>query len=199
MPTQKRDHEDYWGRCWAVALGRHLNAQVQSSLPTQDPPDVDFAVRSPDGTGTNTWGELTGAYYDSDEGKWLWGSSLGTQHGVANREPDAVVAHEARALVERKRQKYSALVQQRGKGHLLVLLHSPLVTRATRVATEFSIRDALASTPGGHADPFESVWLGYRLPITVESEQEDPQHVFRAPTSGGRLNFLKCTWATPSP
>ena len=59
MSTPQRDHEDYWAQCWAVALGRHLSAQVQSSRPAQEPPDVDFAVRSSDGAATTAWGEVT--------------------------------------------------------------------------------------------------------------------------------------------
>lgn len=196
MPAQQRNHEDYWGRCWAVALGRHLNAQVQSSRPAQDPPDVDFAVRWSDGTKTTTWGEMTGAYNDSNEARWLWGGAPGTQQGDVYCEPDAVVALEARALVEQKRQKYSALAQQRGLGHLLVLLHSPLTMRSGRVEAERSIRDLLTSLPLGSANPFETVWLGYRLPFTMASQREDSQYVFRDRAGGGRLNFLKCVWAT---
>lgn len=199
MSTPQRDHEDYWAQCWAVALGRHLSAQVQSSRPAQDPPDVDFAVRSSDGTATTAWGEVTGAYYGSDEAKWLWRGTPPTQHGKEYCEPDMVVALEARALVDRKRQKYSALTRQRGNGHLLVLLHSPLTTRSTRLAAESSIRHALSDSGSGLVHPFETVWLGYRLPITSESQREDSKDVFRDPTGGDRLNFLKCIWVASSP
>ncbi len=199
MAKRQRDHEDYWGRCWAVALGRHLNAHVQSSLPAQDPPDVDFTVQMSKGTATTTWGEVTGAYYDSDEAKWLWGGAHGTNPMGVYSEPDALVAFQASMLLERKRQKYSALVQQRGKGQLMILLHSPLTTRSTRVAAEASMLDSLAIPVSGHVEPFESVWLGYRLPITLPSETEDANHVYRDPTGAERLNFMKCIWAPSSP
>ena len=139
---------------------------------------------------------MTGAYNDANEAKWLSGGAPGTKQGDVYCEPDAVVALEARALVEQKRQKYSALVQQRGLGHLLVLLHSPLTMRSSTVEAQRSIRNLLNSLPLGSVNPFETVWLGYHLPWVLESEEEDPQYVFRDRAGGGWLNFFKCVWAT---
>ena len=48
-------------------------------------------------------------------------------------------------------------------------------------------------------DPFETVWLGYRLPYTTPDEQEDLQYVFRDQTDGERFNFMKCIWTKPDP
>ena len=198
MPRQQRAHEDYWRQCWEIPLGQHLNAKVQSTLAAQDPPDFEFEVHWPDETTTRTWGELTGAYYSASEAKWLWGAVPGPTQGAAYVEPDAVVALEALTLVEKKSQQYSDLVRRDGKGHLLVLLHSPLTTRSTRVAAESAICDALNSSVSGRPGPFESVWLGYRLGFTSPSEQEEEKYVFRDPTGGDRLDFLKCIWVESS-
>ena len=198
MPRQQRAHEDYWRQCWEIPLGRHLNAKVHSTLAPQDPPDFEFEAHWPDGTTTRTWGELTGAYYSASEAKWLWGAVPAPTPGAAYVEPDAVVALEALTLVEKKSQKYSDLVRRAGKGHLLVLLHSPLTTRSTRVAAESAISDALNSSVSGRTGPFESVWLGYRLGFTSPSEREDAKYVFRDPTGGDRLDFLKCIWGASS-
>ena len=186
----QRQHEDYWGKCWTVALAQRLNAQIQSSRPNQDPPDVEFHMRKKDGTQTTTWGEVTGVYYDSDEAKWLWGSGPENQQGKGYFEPDAVVGTTAVELVARKRSKYSALVKRKERGHLLVVLNHPLTTRSTRAEAERRIRDLLCGSPR-ESDPFETVWLGYRLPWTTEDEKEDPKFVFQ---DNERFNFLKCVW-----
>ena len=196
--SKKHQHEDYWGRCWAVALERHMDAKVRSARPHEDPPDVDFQIRRRDGTVATCWGEVTGTYYDSNEAKQLWGPEPGIGGG-GYWEPDAVMGEKARELVERKRRKYRELVKRRGRGHLLVLLHSPLTTRSTRVNAEEAILDVLETGSNQHFDPFESVWLGYRLPITCPDEQEDPQHAYRDELGGHRLNFLKCIWTRPIP
>ena len=199
MSNQQRALEVYWGRCWAAAIGQHLNAEVHSSIPSKDPPDVEFTARSPDGSATTTWGEVTGTYLDSKEAKLLWGRGPQSDEGEVYCEPDRVAALRAGALVQRKRQKYDSLVQQKGRGHLLVVLHSPLTTRTTRVGAERSIQEVLTRPVGRHTDPFDSVWLGYRLPITVASEQEDEEHVYRAPMDEERRNFMKCIWVQEAP
>ena len=61
----------------------------------------------------------------------------------------------------RKRKKYLELAQRRGPGHLLVLLHSPLTTRSTRVEAEGYIRELLESAPSLDLDPFETVCAVY--------------------------------------
>ena len=187
----QRQHEDYWGKCWAEALAQHLDAQVQSNRPNQDPPDVEFQIRMEDETRSTTWGEVTGVYYDSQEAKWLWGSGSENQQGRGYFEPDAVVGTRAAELVEGKLRKYSALVNRHGRGHLLVLLNHPLTTRSTRVDAEIHVRNLLCGIPSD-SESFETVWLGYRLPWTTEDEMEDPKYVFQ---DNDRFNFLKCVWA----
>ena len=196
MSKKQRQHEKYWGMCWAVALGQHNCAQVQSSVPDEDPPDIDFLIRRFDGTEVTAWGELTGAYYDSGEAKWLWGEDLRNGEGVVYLNPDAILGSKARERVEVKRRKknYQKLVRRRGVGHLLVVLHSPLTTRSTRVNAERCILELLESPESRGVDPFKTVWLGYRLPYTTSDEQEDLQSVFRDPTDGKRFNFMKRIW-----
>ena len=194
MSNKQRLHEDYWGRCWAVALGQHLAAEVRPTRPHEDPPDIDFRIDRPDAPVGSSWGEITGTYYDAAEAKLLWGPPSGNSTGLYV-EPDAVVAMRARDLVECKRDKYERLVRCRGRGHLLVLLHSPLTSRSTRVAAEKSILDLMETGRCPTMDPFETVWLGYRLPWTIPAEQEDPQYVYRDEPDSNRFNFLKCVWA----
>ena len=67
MSGKQREHEGYWGRCWAVALEYHLAAEVHPSRPSDDPPDIDFHIEHPDGTVLTSWGEITGTYYDATE------------------------------------------------------------------------------------------------------------------------------------
>ena len=112
----QRQHEDYWGECWAEALGRQLEAQVTSVRPRQDPPDVEFHVRCGDGRKSTTWGEVTGVYYDSDEAEWLWGTAEEARKGKGYWQPDTVVAVHAVELVKRKRKKYVELVKRQGRG-----------------------------------------------------------------------------------
>ena len=191
----QRQHEDYWGKSWAIALGQHFHAEIRSNRPDEDPPDAYFHFRRHDGAGVTTWGEVTGVYYnDEEEAKWLWGEEDRERGGIC-WEPDAVLGSKARAQVERKRKRYRELALRRGPGHLLVLLHSPLTTRSTRVQAEGCVRESLESASGLDSDPFETVWLGYRLPWTTSDEQEDPQHVFPDPTGAERSNFIKCIWS----
>ena len=186
--------------CWAIPLGKHLNAQVRWSRPDEDPPDAEFHIRKHDGTEMTVWGELTGTYYNSNEAEWLWGAQTGKEkRGGGYWEPDAVLGIKARELVECKSKKYLQLAQRRGPGHLLILLHSPLTSRSTRVEAEGCIRELLQSTPSLNSGPFETVWLGYRLPYTTADEQEDPQYVFQDPTDRERFNFMKCIWTRPEP
>ena len=197
MSHKQREDEDYWGRCWAVALGRHLQAEVCSIRPDEDPPDVDFHIEVRDGTVVTSWGEITSAYYDSTEAKWLWGPESRDDGGLY-LEPDAVMATRASDLVERKRDKLRELGRHRGRGHLLVLLRCPLTSRSTREAAEESIRAVMMTEPNPAPDPFETVWLGYRLPITIRAEQEQPQYAFRDTPNGDSFNFLKCIWTNPT-
>ena len=185
--------------CWAIPFGQRINAQVRWSRPDEDPPDVDFHIRRRDGTEMTVWGEVTGPYYNSKEAKWLWGAGPRNGEGSGYWKPDAVLGIKARELVKGKRKKYLELAQRRGPGHLLVLLHSPLTTRSTRVEAEGYIRELLESAPSLDLDPFETVWLGYRLPCTTPDEQEDLQYVFRDQTDGERFNFMKCIWTKPDP
>ncbi len=190
----QRQHEDYWGMHWAIPLGQHLNAPVRWRRPDEDPPDTYFCVRGRDGTEVLVWGELTGVYLD-DEAKWLWGED---NRGCGGWwEPDVALAIKAREQVERKRRKYLKLARRRGPGHLLVLLLSPLTARSTRIKVEQLVRELLESAPGVPSDPFETVWLGYRLPHTTPDEQEDPRFAFRDRTDWKRFNFMKCIWIRP--
>ena len=191
MSELQRRHENYWGRCWGAALGKQMGAEVRSSRPDSDPPDIDFQIRRSDGTVEMSWGEVAGSYYDGHEASWLWGAHAGNG-GRGYWEPDAVMGMRAQNLVVCKRAKYRELVCQRGHGHLLILLHSPLTTRSTRVEAESGIRELLETGPAPNIDPFETVWLGYRLPWTTPEEREDPEHAFRDTPDGDRFNFLKC-------
>ena len=154
----QRRHEDYWAMQWAIPLGQYLNAQIRWSRPDEDPPDAHFHARRHDGTEVMVWGEITGVYLD-EEAKWLWDDEHKRVGGFWC-EPDAVLGIKAREQVERKRKKYLELAQQRGPGHLLVLLLSRLTTRNTRVEVESRLRELLESAPGLDSDPFETMWLG---------------------------------------
>lgn len=189
----QRQHEEYWGRRWAVALSRHFRTDVRWARPDRDPPDCSFRLTNQDGKVLTCWGEVTGAYYSPNDAKWLWD----TESASGGREycnPDSYMAESARASVERKLKKYAELVQQQGRGHLLVLLNSPLTTRSTRAKSEESILSLLKSRPTSTSGPFESIWLGYLLPHTSLEESEDPIYAFRESPDSSRCNFIKCIW-----
>ena len=191
---RQRQHEDYWGRCWTVPLGRYLCAEVQCGRPDNDAHDMEFRIQRSDGRVATSWGEVTGAYHDNSDAKWLWGPERpGAARGYI--EPDARTGMEARDMAARKLNKYRDLAERRGPGHLLVLLHSPLTTRSTRVEAEERILDLLNVETGVAFNPFETVWLGYRLPWTVPDQKEDPEHAFHDGEEGDRFNFLKCIWS----
>ena len=190
---RQRQHEEYWGRCWAVALTRRLDADVYWARPDQDPPDSDFLVKHRDGTVMNCWGEVTGAYYSRNDAKWLWGTESNSG-GRAYYGPDSHIAESARDSVRSKLQKYEKLVEQQGRGHLLVLLLSPLTTRSTRAKAEHSILKVLDGRPRSNSGPFETIWLGYHLPHTDPQESEDPRHAFLESPDSRRFNFFKCIW-----
>lgn len=179
---------------WAIPLGQHLNARVRWRRPDGDPPDAYFHVRGRDGTEVLVWGEVTGVYLD-DEAKWLWGED--NREGGGWWEPDVALGIKAQEQVERKRRKYLELARRWGPGHLLVLLLSPLTARSTRIKAERLVRELLESAPGVPSDPFETVWLGYRLPHTTPDEQEEPRFAFRDRTDWNRFNFMKCIWIRP--
>ena len=44
-PSAQRQHEEYWGKRWAFALGKHLHAHVGWRRPAGDPPDAEYLVR----------------------------------------------------------------------------------------------------------------------------------------------------------
>ena len=71
----------------------------------------------------------------------------------------------------------------------MVLLHSPLTTRSTRVEAEEAIRGMLETGPSAEFEPFETVWLGYRLPWTIPEEKEDPKYAFRVCRTGIASTF----------
>ena len=196
MSDNQRQHEEYWGQCWAVPLGQHLAAEVHPTRPHDDPPDIDFRIERPDGTVVTSWGEVTGTYYDAQEAKLLWSRESGNSDRLYF-EPDAIIGARARNRLQRKRDKYEGLVRRRGCGHLLVLLHSRLTTRSTRVAAEESMLALLETESHRAFDPFATVWLGYRLGIALLADQEDPQYAFRDASDGEGFNFLKCIWAKP--
>ena len=175
-----------------------MDAEVRSTRPHEDPPDIDFQIRRRDGAVVTCWGEITGTYYDSNEARLLWGPEPGIGGG-RSWEPDAVLGGKARDLVQQKYKKYRELVHRRGRGHLLVLLLSPLTTRSTRVNAEEAILDMLETGLDQNSDPFETVWLGYRLPITSPDEKEDPKHAYPDEPDEHRFNFLKCIWTRPIP
>ena len=137
-------HEDNWAKCWVAPLGKFLNAQdVRTSRPNDvaTPPDATFHVRHSDGNETTTWGEITDVYYDETEARLLWS---GTSKGKPRiyTEPDAQTADEAEKRVERKLKKYPALVSEQGRGHLLLVISSPLTTRSTWTEMESRRRRA---------------------------------------------------------
>jgi len=195
---QQRQHEEYWGRCWTVPLGRYICADVHSRRADNDAYDIEFRVQRTDGTVTTSWGEVTGAYYDNNEAEWLWGAE---RPGAARDyiEPDARTGMEARDMAARKLGKYRNVADVRRRGHLLVLLHSPVTTRSTRVDADRPIRELLDTETGVAFNPFETVWLGYRLPLTVLEAREDPEHVFHDCEEGDRFNFLKRIWSGCGP
>ena len=195
----QRQHEDYWGRCWTVPLGAYLGAEVRSSRPDNDAHDIEFRTQRSDGTVATSWGEVTGTYYDNTEARWLWDPSPAENQSGLYVDPDARTGIAARDRVAQKRGKYRELAERRGGGHLLVLLHSPLTSRSTRVDAERRIRELLETGPAPDFDPFETVWLGYRLSLTVPDQMEDPEHVFPDGSDGSRRNFLKCVWSGRGP
>lgn len=189
----QRQHEEYWGRCWAVALAQHFHAEVRWARPNQDPPDCSFHVTHQDGRVMTCWGEITGAYNSPNDAEWLWDieSTSGDREYL---NPDSDMAESAQGSVERKLEKYGDLVQHRGRGHLLVLLLSPLTTRSTRASAEQSILDLLQSHAHSISGPFETIWLAYNLPYTSLEESENPKHAFRESSDSHRFNFIKCIW-----
>ena len=195
----QRQHEDYWGRCWTVPLGAYLGAEVLSSRPDNDAHDIEFRIGRCDGTVATSWGEVTGTYYDNIEARWLWDPSPAKGRSGLYVDPDARTGIAARDRVAEKRGKYRELAERWGGGHLLVLLHSPLTSRSTRVDAERRIRELLETGPAPDFNPFETVWLGYRLPLTVPDQMEDPEHIFHDGEDGNRYNFLKCVWSGRRP
>ena len=195
----QRQHEDYWGRCWTVPLGAYLGAEVRSIRPDNDAHDIEFRIQRSDGTVATSWGEVTGAYYDNTEARRLWDPSPTENQSGLYVDPDARTGIAARARVAQKRCKYRELAERRGGGHLLVLLYSPLTSRSTRGDAERRIWELLETGPASDFDPFETVWLGYRLPLTVPDQMEDPEHVFPDDSDGSRRNFLKCVWSGHGP
>lgn len=189
----QRQHEEYWGRRWAVALARHYRKDVRWNRPDQDPPDCSFRLTHQDGKVMTCWGEITGAYYSPDDAKWLW-DTQSVSGGRTYCDPDSQIAESARASVERKLVKYGELVQQQGRGHLLALLNSPLTTRSTRIESEEYILDMLGSRPRSALGPFKSIWLGCLLPQTWPEEPVEPKYAFRESPDSPRLNFIKCIW-----
>lgn len=185
---KQRQHEDYWANCWQVPLCRYLGAhKVQASRPRHDVPDVDFHVWHPDGRETTTWGEVTGAYFSHGEAQWLWDTES-ADSSMEYFQPDERIGVAAVQRVSRKLEKYSDLVGERGKGHLLVVLNSPLTMRSTRKEAERGVLNFL-TTKTSDARPFRYFWLAYRLPETSLDEMEDLPFVF--PDNAGQPNFFK--------
>ena len=77
---------------------------------------------------------------------------------------------------------------------MLVLLHSPLTSRSTRVAAEKSMLALMEAALPPTFEPFDTVWLGYHLPITTPRERERPEYAFRDAANSDRFNYFKCIW-----
>lgn len=198
--ASQRQHEDDWGKRWVAALGRHMKiSRVRRSRPKSDPPDVVFHVSREDGTETKTWGEITDVYYDNREAQALWRREPSSRPFPGYVGPDETIAARAEKETEKKLGKYATLVEQHGRGHLLIVLVSPFTTRGTRVEAEERILEQLYRQDRAGSRPFETVWLGYQLPWTSPAEREDPKYAFRDPTADGRFNFFKCIWEAPIP
>lgn len=194
QPIQQQ-HEGYWIERWAEVLGqRMMNALVRVRRPESDPPDAWFHVSKENRTEMITWGEVTCAYYDNREAEDLWKGESASWSSPGNlyAGPDETIAAFAEEVFEKKRGKYVKLVEQYGRGHLLVVLISPFSTRSTRVNAEERIREQLRHQERAGSGQFETAWLGYELPWTSPDEQEDPEYAFQDPTPVGRFNFLKC-------
>ena len=142
----------------------------------------------------STWGEVTGAYYDNREAEGLWKGEPVSRPFPGYVGPDETIAARAGKEFGKKRAKYATLAEQHGKGHLLIVLPSPLTTRSTRVEAEKRIRERLRHHDYVGPGPFETIWIGYELPCTSPEEKEDPKFAFRDPTADGRFNFLKRIW-----
>ena len=198
----QRQHEDYWTERWAEALCRRMkNAVARARRPESDPPDAWFHVSKENGSETITWGEVTGAYYDNREAERLRKGETASRSSPGNlyAGPDETIAAFTEKVFKKKRGKYVKLVEQHGRGHLLVVLVSPFTTRSTRVGAEERIREQLRHQDCAGSGPFKTVWLGYELPWTSPDEQEDPEYAFRDPTTDHRFNFLKCIWPAQAP
>ena len=186
----QRRHEEYWAKCWVEPLRKFLRAEkIQASHLPHDPPDVEFCIWNLNGHTENTWGEITATYYHNYEAKWLW-DHRATNSSMFYVGPDENIAVSAVARVKDKISKYDELVGMRGKGHLLVLLNSPMTTHSTRAISEKRILNLLGRQCTDL--PFQSLWLAYRLPETTEDETEDPQFAFSDESGSGRRNLFKC-------
>ena len=157
----QRQHEDYWASCWAVALGRHLAAEVHTSRPSVDPPDVEFPIERPEGTAVTSWGELTGTYYDSADARSLWGSASKGGPGLY-WAPDAVMgarAPEPRPEPVSSPPHHRQHPRQRIPMHRRVDYYPYVVTRTISLRLHAAPRDGLgaSTTPGTNPVPV-SFW-----------------------------------------
>jgi len=146
-----------------------------------------------------TWGEVTNAYYDNREAEGLWKGESGSRPFPGYVGPDETIAARAEEELEKKLEKYGTLAERYGRGHLLIVLASPFATRSTRAKAEERIGERLRRQNGSGSGPFETIWLGYKLPWTSRDEQEDPKYAFRDPSADSRFNFLKCVWPPQEP
>ena len=198
MPGQEQKHliEDYLAECWQKPMCRFLKArEVRGIRPNFDPPDVDFHVIHQDARKYVTWGEITCTFYNNKEAKWIRGEEV-VDSSFCYFQPDKKIGEFVTNILEGKLKKYDALVEARGKGHLLLFLNSPLTTRSTRLLAEQSIIDAIRNNQSFNF-PFESVWLSYRIPETSRDEMELSSFCFR--DEEGQLNFFKPAWSDCCP
>ena len=193
----QRQHEDYWGKCWAEALAQHLDAQVQSNRPNQDPPDVEFQIRMEDETRSTTWGEVTGVYYDSQEAKWLWGSGSENQQGRGYFEPDAVVGTRAAELVEGKLRKYSGTGEPpRAEGIfwfcsiILVVLHAQHKSRCGNTCSKPAMRNSQVTQ--SHSKRYGSLAIACRGPRKTKWKIPSMSSKIMIVSTAG---LAKCVWA----
>lgn len=179
----------YWIECWQIPLQRHLKVRsICTTRPQNGRFDALFNTKSILGRRETTWGEVTAAYYSSNEAKFMWDLD-GPDRFMNQFQPDQHISGAVVQAVAKKVEKYSDIVKKLGKGHLLVVMNAPLTTRSTREMAECKVLEFL-KTKKNEQIPFDTFWLAYRM---SEIEPVRPEHQSNIyPDESCQQNFFKC-------
>ena len=193
MVYRKLQHpvELHWIEWWKIPLSKYMKAkEVRTKYPTSRLPRVQLSIDYHEGTIIRSWAEITAAYASSAEAQFLR-QEESRGNPLVNVNPQDNIASWALWSVENlmRNENFSNLVNERGKGHLLVVLDSPFASFSTLERAEHRIVEFLHNNYTEDT-PFRFFWLAFHISVFEQPKENRTSFVYAV--NARRKNFFKC-------